>query len=104
LRTRSLQFVANLFEDLPARHASLNGIQKRFKIEASKGILVFLFNAISYNSVRGVGRMKQLHTGVTLPQCIAGAGSWRKQMKDVRMMKTVQMLFSVIRDFIVIAV
>jgi hypothetical protein len=30
------------FEDLPARHASLNGIQKRFKIEASKEILVFL--------------------------------------------------------------
>jgi hypothetical protein len=62
----------------------------------------FSFNAISYNSVRGVGRMKRLHTGVTLPQCIVGAGSWRKQMKDVRMMKTVQMLFSVIKDFIVI--
>jgi hypothetical protein len=30
------------FEDVPARHASLNGIQKRFKIEASKEILVFL--------------------------------------------------------------
>ena len=64
----------------------------------------FSFNAISYNSVRGVGRMKQLHTGVTLPQCIAGAGSWRKQMKDVRIMKTVQMLVSVIEDFVVIAV
>jgi hypothetical protein len=42
LRARALQFVANLFEDLPARHASLNGIQKRFKIEASKEVLVFL--------------------------------------------------------------
>ena len=30
------------FEDMPARHASLNGMQKRFKIEASKEILVFL--------------------------------------------------------------
>ena len=49
-------------------------------------------------------RMKRLYTGVTLPQRIAGAGSWRKQMEDVRMMKTVQMLFSVIRGFIVIAV
>ena len=29
------------FEDVPARHATLNGIQKRFKIEASKEILVF---------------------------------------------------------------
>jgi hypothetical protein len=48
--------------------------------------------------------MKRLYTGVTLPQRIAGAGSWRKQMEDVRMMKTVQMLFSVIRGFIVIAV
>jgi hypothetical protein len=41
-------------------------------------------------------RMKRLYTGVTLPQRIAGAGSWRKQMEDVRMMKTVQMLFSVL--------
>jgi hypothetical protein len=49
-------------------------------------------------------RMKRLYTGVTLPQRIAGAGSWRKQMEDVRMMKTVQMLFSVVRGFIVIAV
>jgi hypothetical protein len=63
------------------------------------------FNAISYNSARNnVGRMKRLYTGVTLPQRIAGAGSWRKQMEDVCMMKTVQMLFSVIRGFIVIAV
>jgi hypothetical protein len=30
------------FEDMPARHASLNGMQKRFKIEASEEILVFL--------------------------------------------------------------
>jgi hypothetical protein len=35
---------------------------------------------------------------------LAGAGSWRKQMEDVRMMKTVQLLFSVIRDFIILAV
>ena len=48
--------------------------------------------------------MKRLYTGVTLPQRIAGAGSWRKQMEDVRMMKTVQELFSVVRGFIVIAV
>jgi hypothetical protein len=30
------------FEDMPACHASLNGMQKRFKIKASKEILVFL--------------------------------------------------------------
>ena len=64
----------------------------------------FSFNAISYNSVRGVGKIKRLYTGVTLPQRIAGARSWRKKMEDVRMMKTVQVLFSVVRGFIVIAV
>jgi hypothetical protein len=49
-------------------------------------------------------RMKQLYTGGTLPQRLAGAGSWRKQMEDVRMMKTVQLLFSIIRGFIILAV
>jgi hypothetical protein len=48
--------------------------------------------------------MKQLRTGVMLPQCIAGAGSWREQMKELCMMKIVRMLFSVIEDFIVIVV
>jgi hypothetical protein len=66
------------FEDLPARHASLNGMQKTVQNQSIRGNFGFSFNAISYNSVRGVGRMKRLHTGVTLPQCIAGAGSWRE--------------------------
>jgi hypothetical protein len=51
-----------------------------------------------------IGRMKQSHTGVTLPHCLAGAGSWRKQMKDFCMMKTVRILFSVIEDFIFLVV
>jgi hypothetical protein len=30
------------FEDVPVRHAALNGMLKQFKVEASKEILVFL--------------------------------------------------------------
>jgi hypothetical protein len=51
-----------------------------------------------------IGGMKQSHTGVTLPHFLAGDGSWRKKMKDFFMMKTVRILFSVIEDFIIIAV
>jgi hypothetical protein len=66
--------------------------------------LVLAFNAISYSSAKNIVKMKQLNTGVMLPQGIAGAGSWREQLKDFCIMKTVRMLFSVIVDFIVIAV
>jgi len=48
--------------------------------------------------------MKQLYTGGTLPQRLEGTRSWRKQMEDVRMMKTVQLLFSVIKGFIILVV
>jgi hypothetical protein len=51
-----------------------------------------------------IGEMKQSHTGVTLPHYIAGAGGWRKQMKNFCMMKTIRILFSVIEDFIIMAV
>jgi hypothetical protein len=77
---------------------------KTVQNQSIRGNFGFTFNAISYNSARSVGRMKQLRTCVMLPQCIAGAGSWREQMKDFCIMKTVRMLFSVIKDFIVIVV
>jgi hypothetical protein len=51
-----------------------------------------------------IGEMKQSHTGVTLPHYIADAGSWRKQMMIFCMLKTIRILFSVIEDFIFIAV
>jgi hypothetical protein len=77
---------------------------KTVQDQSIRGNFGFSFNAISYNSVRDVGRIKRLYTGVTLPQCVAGAGSWREQMKVLCMMKIVRMLFSVIEYFIVIVV
>jgi hypothetical protein len=49
-------------------------------------------------------KMKQLNTGVILPQGIAGAGSWIEQQKDFLHNGDSSNDISVIVDFIVIAV
>ena len=91
------------FEDMPARHASLNGMQNGSRSKHTRKFW-FCFQCHIPRLSQEVGRMKQLCTGVMLPQCIVGAGSWREQMKELCMMKIVRMLFSVIEDFIVIVV